>query len=132
MQRFLLGHACGGTGIELAERCLADIGELPTAANFGFVYATDALTTEMRAILALLERRTGITQWVGTTGIGISATAQEYYEQPALAIMLAAFPEDAFAVLRTERAENGAARTLFTPSSALRAILFEFKIDFSW
>ncbi len=121
MERFLLGHACGGTGTELAERCLANIGELPAASNFGFVYATDALTAEIPAILALLERRTGITQWVGTTGIGICTTAQEYYEQPALAVMLASFPEDAFAVLRAEHAGNGASRALFSKSSALRA-----------
>ncbi|MSR14291.1 MAG: histidine kinase [Gammaproteobacteria bacterium] len=101
MQRFLVGHGEGGTGEQLVERCLAQIGELPEAVNFGFVYATDALATELGAILTKLRQRTGIAHWTGTVGVGISATSQEYYEQPALAVMLAAFPVESFKVIPT-------------------------------
>lgn len=120
MERFLLGHAGGGTGTELVERCLTDIGPVPAAANFGFIYATDALTAELRAILAMLVRRTGVSQWVGTTGVGISATGQEYYEKPALAVMLAAFPPDAFAVLRAGKPDSPEQRALLVPQAGMR------------
>ncbi len=96
MQRFQLGHAAGGSADELLARCLATIGTIDPAANFGFVYATDVLVPDLTRVVAELQRKTGITQWTGTTGLGICATAQEYYDAPALAIMLASLPPAAF------------------------------------
>jgi len=95
MQQFLLGHSDDAEA-GLVERCLAQIGAIPATANFGFVYATDALAGNLEAILLQLKQRTGIASWTGTVGIGISATGREYYEKPALAVMLAAFPDDGF------------------------------------
>ena len=104
MQRFQVGHASGGSANELLERCLAAIGPVHEAANFGFVYATDVLVPDLARVVAELQRQTGITHWTGTTGLGISATAQEYYDAPALAIMIASFPVEAFRALPMQTA----------------------------
>lgn len=96
MQRFQIGHGSQGSADELLARCLTAIGQVDEAANFGFVYATDVLVPDLARIVAELKRQTGVAHWTGTTGLGISATAQEYYDSPALAVMLASFPKEAF------------------------------------
>ncbi len=95
MQRYLLGHASGADAGRLVDECLAQIGAVPAEANFGFIYATDALTADLHGIVEKLRGRTGIDRWSGTVGVGISATGREYYDEPALALMLASFPESA-------------------------------------
>ncbi len=96
MQQFLYAHSSGQHAGQLVEDCLTQIGNLPEEANFGFIYATDAVATELDHILLTLKRRTGVEHWIGTVGVGLSTTGQEYYDQPALAIMVAHFPETAF------------------------------------
>ena len=96
MQRFLCGHSSGQSPDRLVEDCLSQIGNIPGEANLGFLYATDSLVPVLEKIVTALKRRTGIEHWTGTVGTGVSATGREYYEQPALAVMIAAFPEAAF------------------------------------
>lgn len=60
-------------------------------ANLGFLYLTDALAPHAEQILATLKSRTGVANWIGCTGVGICATGVEYYEEPALAVMLGQF-----------------------------------------
>ena len=93
MHRFLLGHAGGANADQLVDDCLAQIGDIPAGANFGFVYATDALVPELDSLLAKLKAATGVKRWTGTVGVGICASGLEYYDQPALAVMLTEFPD---------------------------------------
>ncbi len=95
MQTFLLGHAGGAEAGRLVDDCLAQIGAVPAAANLGFIYATDALAADLPGIVEQLRKRSGVERWTGTVGVGISATGREYYDEPALAVMLASFPEAA-------------------------------------
>lgn len=99
MQRFHIGHAAGGNAQAVLEQCLAQLGEIPPEGNFGFLYATDALAPEMGAILDAAKSATGIEHWIGTVGLGICATGREYYEEPAMALMVADFPEHGFELL---------------------------------
>src|SRR5262249_33292302 len=57
-------------------------------ANLGFLYLTDALIDHADQILATLKARTGIPNWVGASGVGVCATGVEFYEEPAIAVML--------------------------------------------
>lgn len=98
MTAFRAAHAAAGDWTEAAERCLTDLGPLPPGANIGFAYATDALAPELGELLEHLRVRTGIAHWVGTVGVGVCATATEYYEEPALALLVAALPEGEFRV----------------------------------
>ncbi|MEM7292484.1 MAG: FIST N-terminal domain-containing protein [Pseudomonadota bacterium] len=91
---FRYAHASGGNATSLVADCLGQIGAVADNANLGFLYATDSLAHSLDDILLALKASTGIEQWTGTVGIGICATGVEYYDQPALAIMLGEFLED--------------------------------------
>lgn len=102
MSRFLLAHSRGGSPETLLADCLRQLGDVPAHANFGFVFATDALTPALASILAQLKAHTAITHWVGSVGVGINTTMHEYYDAPALAVMLASLPPDSFRVMPSQ------------------------------
>ena len=96
MQQFLFGHSGGQQPRQLVKDCLDQVGQVPEKANLGFIYATSTLIPKLGIILDTLRQRTGITHWCGSVGLGVSATGKEYYDQPALAVMIAEFPDSAF------------------------------------
>lgn len=97
MQTFALGHAACADWQEAARRALAQLGDA-TGANLGFLYVTDHFASDLDAILSHLKDETGVEEWVGGVGVGICATGQEYFDEPALAVMLANFPAQNFRV----------------------------------
>lgn len=99
MKQFLLGHSGNREPGQLVKECLEQVGQVPESANFGFIYATHTLIPKLGIILDTLRQRTGITHWSGSVGLGVSATGQEYYDQPALAVLLAEFPAAGFRTL---------------------------------
>ena len=99
MDRFLLAHGAGQSGDQLLDDCLNQLGDIPPEANFGFLYLSDDLVDAAAALIDLLKQATGITAWVGTVGIGIIGGETEYYDQPAMAILLAGFNEADFQLL---------------------------------
>ncbi len=99
MNRFLVAQSAGRAGEELLEDCLNQLSDIPPEANFGFLYLSDHLADQAEFILNRLKQVTDIAYWVGTVGIGIIASKTEYYDQPAMAIMLADFNEADFHML---------------------------------
>lgn len=95
-QQFLLGHGTGADPQQLVRHCLEQIGPIPERANLGFIYASDALARDLEGILSLLKQASGIDAWVGTVGMAISVTAHEYYDQPALAVLIGEFPQGSY------------------------------------
>ncbi|MGB8434524.1 MAG: FIST C-terminal domain-containing protein [Burkholderiales bacterium] len=109
---FRLGHARAEGWREAAERCMRDIGDVPTSANVGFLYFTDHFVADAVDLLAYLRDASGIQQWVGSVGIGVLATGTEYMEEPAVAVMLASLPDGEFHVFSGKsRAPAAGART---------------------
>jgi len=98
---FKYGHSNAPQWSEAAQACLSQMGDIPATANLGFIYVTDKLANRMSDILGFVKESTGIAHWVGTTGIGICSSGQEYLDQPAIVMMLGAFPEHAFHVFST-------------------------------
>jgi len=96
MPEFRCGHASAADWREAADACLAQLGHSP--ANLAFLYVTDVLADHVGDILALFRSRTGISHWVGTVGIGICATAKEYLDEPAIAVLAGDFEADSFRV----------------------------------
>lgn len=80
----------------VAKGCLEALGDLPEGASLGFVYATDALAGDLGSIVTFLRERTGIAHWFGTVGAGVVASGVEYYDRPALSLLVAALPAEAF------------------------------------
>ncbi len=91
-----MGHSNGRHASELVDDCLHQIGPIPPEASIGFIYATDELSNDLQNILNALTKRTDIENWTGSLGIGISSCGREYYDEPALAVMIADFPAQAF------------------------------------
>lgn len=97
-EAFTCGHASSPNWRDAAGQCLQQAGRGPAGANLGFVYLTDNYAGEVGEIVAWLRANTGIAHWTGTLGMGVFAAQREYYDEPAITIMLAAFPEHAFRV----------------------------------
>lgn len=99
MNQFLLAHSADRPADELLDDCLNQLSDIPPEANFGFLYLSDRVADQAESILDRLKQVTGISDWVGTVGIGIIASQIEYYDQPAMAIMVAGFNEADFYML---------------------------------
>ena len=87
MQKFGFGHASGDDWQTATLACAAQI-EPPKGANLGFVYITDALASDLENITTVLTQETGVADWIGTIGVGICATGQEYFDERAVAAMV--------------------------------------------
>jgi small ligand-binding sensory domain FIST len=99
VQQFLFGHATGGEAAELAQQCLAEMGPIPEEATLGFVYATDRLGNDLPLILDALRQAAPQLHWLGSIGMGIAAGGQEYYDERAVAVMVADIPAQEFRLL---------------------------------
>ena len=66
--------------------------------TLGWVYLTDHYAAHAEALLEDLRKRWPGTAWVGAVGIGVSACGVEYFDEPALTLMLAEMPRTQFRV----------------------------------
>lgn len=96
MANFRYAHAAAQDWREAAKSCLAQLGRGP--GTLGFLYATDLLADQLGEILAVFKSSTGVPHWVGTVGIGVCATGQEYLDEPAIVAMVGDFDPDTFNV----------------------------------
>jgi small ligand-binding sensory domain FIST len=98
---FKYAHASAAQWSEATQACLTQLGEIPRTANLGFIYVTDIFAGHMQEILARVKQSTGVEHWVGSAGLGICCSGQEYLDRPAIVIMLGEFPEHSFQVFPT-------------------------------
>lgn len=102
--RFRYAHASHPDWSVATEECLLLLQQFAgderyvRNANLGFLYLTDALVEHADQILAMLKTRTGIPNWVGASGVGVCATGVEFYEEPAMVVMLGSFAPGTFNV----------------------------------
>ncbi|MBS7806532.1 FIST N-terminal domain-containing protein [Variovorax sp. PCZ-1] len=67
--------------------------------NLGLVYLTDHYADQAQDLLNHLRQELPqISDWVGTVGVGIAATNVEYFDEPALAVMLFDLPREQYRV----------------------------------
>lgn len=98
MQSFISATSIKKDWQQAADDLLQQLGSIPAEANVAFIYATDSFSTELSRLLDELKNKTTIENWVGSIGKGICANKEEIYDQPAVTVMLADFPEDSFTV----------------------------------
>lgn len=72
-------------------------------ANLGIVYIGAPLAPHASDIHTLLKTRTGVADWVGTVGGAVLAGANEWCDEPAVVVMLAALPPGSFQVFSGAR-----------------------------
>ena len=94
---FRYAHAAGEDWREIVQSCLQQLSGGPSA-TLGFIYLTDLLAAHADDITAFFREKTGVQHWVGSTGIGVCATGREYFDEPAIAVMLADFAPGSFQV----------------------------------
>ncbi len=95
---FLAGHASAPDWREAAAAVLAQLGTATAEHRLGFLYVTPHFAAHLGEIGDFLRDRTGVPHWVGTAGLGVCGSGKEYFDEPALAAMVAPIPEDAFRV----------------------------------
>ena len=122
MQLFPFGHATHpqwqmAAGLVLAQlRAQMTLPGYAPNPTLGLLYITDHYAASAQEILDFFgaELRT-VTDWSGTVGIGIASSNVEYFDEPALAVMLCGVPADQYRVF------SGVAPlpASFTPHTAL-------------
>jgi small ligand-binding sensory domain FIST len=69
------------------------------APSLGLLYITDHYAPHAQEILDhLTSELPEVTDWSGTVGVGIASNNVEYFDEPALAVMLCALPHDQYRV----------------------------------
>jgi len=105
MKLFPCGHATHpqwpmAAGLVLAQlkaqMALPDYASAPT---LGLLYITDHYAPVAQEILDHLSAELPeVTDWAGTVGVGVAASGVEYFDEPALSVMLCALPTDQYRV----------------------------------
>jgi small ligand-binding sensory domain FIST len=105
MARFLVGHAThpdwqgalalAAAQIEAGRERAGALAEVP---SLGLVYFSDHYAPHAEGLYGALQRRWPGVAWAGTVGIGVCAGGVEYFDEPALVLMLADLPREHFRV----------------------------------
>ncbi|WP_213958275.1 FIST C-terminal domain-containing protein [Variovorax sp. dw_954] len=105
MKLFPSGHATHpqwrmAAGLVLAQlRAQMALGDYAQSPTLGLLYITDHYSGEAQDILDHLGAELPeVTDWAGTVGVGISANNAEYFDEPALSVMLCELPSDQYRV----------------------------------
>lgn len=105
MKPFTYAHATHpqwrmAAGLVVAQlRAQLALPEHAAKPSLGIVYFTDHYAIEAQGLLEHLQRELPETlDWVGTVGVGIAANNVEYFDEPALAVMLCDLPKEHYRV----------------------------------
>lgn len=105
MQLFPFGHATHpqwqmAAGLVLAQlRAQMTLPDYASQPTLGLLYITDHYAGAAQDILDHLGAELPtVTDWSGTVGVGIASSNVEYFDEPALAVMLCAVPPDQYRV----------------------------------
>jgi small ligand-binding sensory domain FIST len=62
--------------------------------KLGVMYCTEPFSEYTAQLLQALQQKTGVAQWIGGVATGVCSSGVEYYQEPALVVMLMEFPAD--------------------------------------
>ena len=97
MQQFQLASSTQADWQAALDDCLRQL-RLDADTTLGFIYLTDPLVGELGKLLRQLRDRYPTLHWVGSTGSAVLCTGQEFYDQPALVMMVTDLPQAAMHV----------------------------------
>jgi small ligand-binding sensory domain FIST len=102
MPPFVVGHATHPDWRMALSLAAAQVGaqlaQGKGAPTLGFAYFTDHFAAHAEGLLAALRQRWSDVGWVGCVGVGVAASGVEYFDEPALVLMLAQLPREHFEV----------------------------------
>ena len=111
MYPFLVGHATHPdwrTALALAaaqvdaQRARQDASSAGPL-SLGFVYFTDHYAAQAEGLFAQLKQRWPGVAWVGNVAVGVAVSGVEYFDEPALVVMLSTLPQGRFEVFSGAR-----------------------------
>ena len=105
MKLFPYGHATHpqwpmAAGLVLAQlRAQMALPGYASSPTLALLYVTDHYASAAQDILDHLSAELpGVTDWAGTVGVGVSANNAEYFDEPAMVVMLCDVPSDQYRV----------------------------------
>lgn len=105
MKLFPCGHATHPQWRMAADLALAQVraqmalDDYASSPGLGLLYITDHFAPHAQAILSHVRQALpSVTDWAGTTGVGICAHQAEYWDEPALAMLLFDLPREHYRV----------------------------------
>ncbi|RYX96779.1 MAG: hypothetical protein EOO28_05780 [Comamonadaceae bacterium] len=126
MKLFPYGHATHpqwqmACGLVLAQlRAHQALPAYARSASLALLYITDHYAADAQEILDYLSAELPeVTDWSGTVGVGIAANNVEYFDEPALAVMLCELPHDQYRVFSGVSPLPSAASGRFKAHTAL-------------
>ncbi|MBO45068.1 MAG: histidine kinase [Rhodospirillaceae bacterium] len=97
---FLSAHASASDWQVAAGEIVRQFDSVTPAHRLGFLYVTDHFSAYLEEISIFLRDTLGVPHWAGTVGFGVCTTAQEYFDAPAMVVMLAPVSEDSFRIFK--------------------------------
>ncbi len=123
---FPFGHATHpqwrmAAGLVLAQlRATMALPSYASSPPLGLLYITDFYASDAQDILDLLSAELPeVTDWAGTVGVGIASNNVEYFDEPALAVLLCDLPSDQYRVFSGVAPLQSHSPTGFAAHSAL-------------
>jgi len=105
---FRSAHAQSVTWESASTDCIAALGALPALesgmARLGVIYVTEKLAPHMGAIIEAMRDGTGVADWVGSAGLGIVGDDEDFFDEAAIAVMVADFPAGSYQLLQSAEA----------------------------
>ena len=128
MKLFPYGHATHpqwrmAAGLVLAQlRAHMALPEYAPAPPLGLLYITDHYASHAKELLGYLSAELPeVTDWAGTVGVGVAANNVEYFDEPALSVMLCDISPEHYRVFSgvAPLGQGGQTGSNFVPHTAL-------------
>ena len=106
MQAFAAGHGSHPDwrmALSMAVTQLQAHSGAQAAPTLGFVYFSDHYAGHAETLLAALQQRWPGVAWTGSVGLGVLAGGVEYFDEPALVLLLCSLPREQFRVFSGAR-----------------------------
>lgn len=106
MQAFAVGHGSHPDwrmALSMAVTQLPAHSGAQAAPTLGFVYFSDHYAGHAETLLAALQQRWPGVAWTGSVGLGVLAGGVEYFDEPALVLLLCSLPREQFRVFSGAR-----------------------------
>ncbi len=104
---FRAAHATAPAWRDAAAAILLELGDLTPQHQLGFLYVTDSFADALNDIVVFMRQTTGVRQWVGTVGLGVVGTGKEYFDEPAMSVMVAPIADEAFRLFTDAEGDIG-------------------------
>ena len=117
MPPFIIGHATHPDAHMALALAAAQLDAQRAAqadaapATLGLMYLTSAYAPQADSLLAEAQQRWPGVLWAGCVGVGVLAGAVEYFDEPALVLMLAALPAGSFQIFNGRQSLADGLRT---------------------